>query len=172
MKKLNIKYFSILALVFMVGCEAPTVGYNTYERAKDYKFSLGSEESIEIAMSFDKAWNDRDFETMTSLASDSIKFSFFDGVDRDFDYVKDLVKRQDSVREANGSSIEADLKHVYSVVLNPNNGFNYVQSAVVYTATDSVGKINKWRVFERFAVKDGKVQRFGGAWQDIPEETE
>ena len=48
MKKLNIKYFSILALVFMVGCEAPTVGYNTYERAKDYKFSLGSEESMKL----------------------------------------------------------------------------------------------------------------------------
>ena len=64
MKKLNIKYFSILALVFMVGCEAPTVGYNTYEWGKDYKYSLGSEESIEIAMAFDKAWYDRDFEKM------------------------------------------------------------------------------------------------------------
>ena len=109
---------------------------------------------------------------MTALASDSIKFSFFNGVERDLDFVKDLALRQDSIREANGSSIEADLKHVYSVVLNPESGFDFVQSAVVYTATDSVGNINKWRVFERFAVKDGKVQRFGGAWQDIPEETE
>ena len=172
MKKLNIKYFTIIIALFLFSCEIPTVGYNTYERAKDFKFSLGSEESIEVAMNFDKAWGDRDFETMTALASDSIKFSFFNGVERDLDFVKDLALRQDSIREANGSSVEADLKHVYSVVLNPDSGFDFVQSAVVYTATDSVGNINKWRVFERFAVKDGKVQRFGGAWQDIPEETE
>ena len=38
--------------------------------------------------------------------------------------------------------------------------------------TDSVGNINRWRQFERFAVKDGKVQRFAGSWQDIPEATE
>ena len=172
MKKLNIKYFSILALVFMVGCEAPTVGYNTYERAKDYKFSLGSEESIEIAMSFDKAWNDRDFETMTQLASDSIKFYFGNGVQRDFDYVKNSAMTQDSVRAANGSSVDADLKHVYSLVLNPNNGWEQVKSHVVYTFTDSLGNVNRWRQFERFAVKDGKVQRYAGSWQDIPEETE
>ena len=72
MKKLNIKYFAVLIILFIVGCEAPTVGYNTYEWGKDYKYSLGSEESIEIAMAFDKAWYDRDFEKMTELASDSI----------------------------------------------------------------------------------------------------
>ena len=37
--------------------------------------------------------------------------------------------------------------------------------------TDSLGNINKWRQFERFAVKDGKVQRFAGSYQDIPEDT-
>ena len=92
MKKLNIKYFAVLIILFIVGCEAPTVGYNTYEWGKDYKYSLGSEESIEIAMAFDKAWNERDFETMTELSSDSIKFSFFDGVERNFDYVKEFFR--------------------------------------------------------------------------------
>ena len=130
MKKLNIKYFALLTIIFMVGCEAPTVGYNTYEWGKDYKYSLGSEESIDIAMTFDKAWNDRDFETMTQLASDSIKFYFGNGVQRDFDYVKNSAMTQDSVRAANGSSVDADLKHVYSLVLNPNNGWEQVLSLI------------------------------------------
>ena len=43
MKKLNIKYFAVLIILFIVGCEAPTVGYNTYERGKDFKFSLGTD---------------------------------------------------------------------------------------------------------------------------------
>ena len=64
MKKLNIKYFAVLIILFIVGCEAPTVGYNTYEWGKDYKFSLGTDESIETAMAFNKAWDERDFETM------------------------------------------------------------------------------------------------------------
>ena len=172
MKKLNIKYFAVLIILFIVGCEAPTVGYNTYEWGKDYKYSLGSEESLEIAMAFDKAWYDRDFEKMTELASDSIKFYFGNGVQRDFDYVKSSAITQDSIRAANGSSVNADLKHVYSLVLNPNNGWEQVKSHVVYTFTDSVGNINRWRQFERFAIKDGKVQRFAGSWQDIPESTE
>ncbi len=44
MKKLNIKYFTVILIFLFVGCEAPTVGYNTYEWGKDNKFSLGSEE--------------------------------------------------------------------------------------------------------------------------------
>ena len=90
MKKLNIKYFAVLIILFIVGCEAPTVGYNTYEWGKDYKYSLGSEESIEIAMAFDKAWDERDFETMSELLfiSDSIRFYGGDGILRNLDYVK------------------------------------------------------------------------------------
>tara|TARA_S200000501_G_scaffold113691_1_gene106850 strand:+ start:368 stop:886 length:519 start_codon:yes stop_codon:yes gene_type:complete len=172
MKKLNIKYLSVLIIIFMVGCEAPTVGYNTYEWGKDYKYSLGSEESIEIAMTFDKAWSDRDFEKMTELASDSIKFYSGNGILRNLEWVKDASLRRDSIRAANGSSVEADLKHVYSLVLNPNNGWEQVKSHVVYTITDSLGNVNRWRQFERFAIKDGKVQRWSGSGQDIVEETE
>ena len=64
-----------------------------------------------------------------------------------------------------------------------NDEYKMVQYAVVThiclnipSLTLSVQKLKcwtRWRQFERFAsVKDGKVQRFGGAWQDIPEETE
>ncbi|MFL2591898.1 MAG: hypothetical protein ACJ0PK_01215 [Flavobacteriaceae bacterium] len=172
MKKLNIKYFTVMLIFLFGACEAPTVGYNTYEWAKDYKFAIGSEESIEVALNFDKAWADRDFETMTTFASDSVKFFFGNGIERDFDYVKNSALTQDSIRSANASSVESDLKHVYSLVLNPDSGWEHVRTHVVYTFTDSLGNINKWRQFERFAVKDGKVQRFAGSGQDIPEETE
>ena len=173
MKNFKIILVSTAFLLIFMSCQTTTktVGYNTYEWAKDYKFSLGSDESIDIAMKFDKAWNDRDFETMTGLASDSIKFFFFNGIKRDFDFVKNAAATQDSIRDANGSSVEAEIKHVYSLVLNPNSGREHVRSHIVYTSTDSLGNINKWRQFERFAVKDGKVQRFAGSYQDIPEET-
>ena len=40
MKKLNIKYFTVMLIFLFGACEAPTVGYNTYEWAKDYKFAI------------------------------------------------------------------------------------------------------------------------------------
>ena len=173
MKNFKIILVSTAFLLIFMSCETSTktVGYNTYEWAKDYKFSLGSDESIDIAMKFDKAWNDRDFETMTELASDSIKFFFFGGIERNLDFVKNAATTQDSIREANGSSVKSEIKHVYSLVLNPDSGVEHVRSHIVYTTKDSLGNINKWRQFERFGVKDGKVQRFAGSYQDIPEET-
>ena len=90
MKNFKIILVSTAFLLIFMSCQTKTVGYNTYEWAKDYKFSLGSDESIDIAMKFDKAWNDRDFETMTELASDSIKFFFFNGIKRDFDFIHDF----------------------------------------------------------------------------------
>ena len=159
MKKLNIKYFSILALVFMVGCEAPTVGYNTYEWGKDFKFSLGTDESIETAMAFNKAWDERDFETMGELSADSIRFYGGDGILRNLDWVKEASLRRDSVRAANGATLDTELKHVYSLVINPKSGYEIVKTHFVYTFKDSLENVNNWRQFETFIVKDGKIER-------------
>ena len=89
MKNLKTILVSIIFLSIFMSCETTTktVGYNTYEWGKDFKFGLGSEESIQVAMNFDKAWMGRDFETMTELASDTIKFYFGNGVERNLDYV-------------------------------------------------------------------------------------
>ena len=37
---------------------------------------------------------------------------------------------------------------------------------------DGDGKVNNWRQFETFIVKDGKIERWSGSGQDIVEETE
>lgn len=172
MKKLNLKYFTIIFTLFIFSCDAPTVGYNTYEWGKDYKFSLGSEESIETALAFDKAWGDRDFELMKELSSDSIKFYFGDGIERDFEFVENAAKNRDSIRASRGATVESEIKHAYSLVINPNNGWEGVNAHIVYTYNDTLGNFNEWRQFERFSVKDGVVQRFAASWQDIPSETE
>ena len=172
MKKLNIKYFAVLIILFIVGCEAPTVGYNTYEWGKDYKFSLGTDESIETAMAFNKAWDERDFETMGELSADSIRFYGGDGILRNLDWVKEASLRRDSVRAANGATLNTELKHVYSLVINPESGYEIVKTHFVYTFKDSLENVNNWRQFETFIVKDGKIERWSGSWQDIAEETE
>ena len=172
MKKLNIKYFAVLIILFIVGCEAPTVGYNTYEWGKDYKFSLGTDESIETAMAFNKAWDERDFETMGELSTDSIRFYGGDGILRNLDWVKEASLRRDSVRAANGATLDTELKHVYSLVINPESGYEIVKTHFVYTFKDSLENVNNWRQFETFIVKDGKIERWSGSGQDIVEETE
>ena len=172
MKKLNIKYFAVLIILFIIGCEAPTVGYNTYEWGKDYKYSLGSEESIETAMAFNKAWDERDFETMGELSADSIRFYGGDGILRNLDWVKEASLRRDSVRAANGATLNTELKHVYSLVINPESGYEIVKTHFVYTFKDSLENVNNWRQFETFIVKDGKIERWSGSGQDIVEETE
>ena len=172
MKKLNIKYFAVLIILFIVGCEAPTVGYNTYEWGKDYKFSLGTDESIETAMAFNKAWDERDFETMGELSADSIRFYGGDGILRNLDWVKEASLRRDSVRAANGATLNTELKHVYSLVINPESGYEIVKTHFVYTFKDSLENVNNWRQFETFIVKDGKIERWSGSYQDIVEETE
>ena len=172
MKKLNIKYFAVLIILFMVGCEAPTVGHNTYEWGKDFKFSLGTDESIETAMAFNKAWDERDFETMGELSADSIRFYGGDGILRNLDWVKEASLRRDSVRAANEATLDTELKHVYSLVINPESGYEIVKTHFVYTFKDSLENVNNWRQFETFIVKDGKIERWSGAGQDIVEETE
>ena len=172
MKKLNIKYFAVLIILFIVGCEAPTVGYNTYEWGKDFKFSLGTDESIETAMAFNKAWDERDFETMSELSADSIRFYGGDGILRNLDYVQEASLSRDSVRAANGATLDTELKHVYSLVINPESGYEIVKTHFVYTFKDSLENVNNWRQFETFIVKDGKIERWSGSWQDIAEETE
>ena len=172
MKRLNIKYFALLIILLMVGCEAPTVGYNTYEWGKDFKFSLGTDESIETAMAFNKAWDERDFETMSELSADSIRFYGGDGILRNLDWVKEASLRRDSLRAANGASLDTELKHVYSLVINPESGYEIVKTHIVYTFKDSLENVNNWRQFETFIVKGGKIERWSGAGQDIVEETE
>ena len=60
----------------------------------------------------------------------------------------------------------------YSIVLNPNNGREVVKTHFIYTYKDSLDNVDRWRQYETYVVKDGKVDRWSGAWQDIPEETE
>ena len=172
MKNLKTILVSTVFLLIFMSCETTTktVGYNTYEWGKDFKFGLGSEESIQVAMNFDEAWMGRDFETMTELASDTIKFYFGNGVERSLDYVISGAKTQDSIRAADGSSLKSELKHVYSLVLDPNNGYEGVFAHFIYSYTDGDGKVNNWRQFERYTIKDGSVQQFAFSGQDIPEE--
>lgn len=172
MKKLNIKYFTVILIFLFVGCEAPTVGYNTYEWGKDYKFSLGSEESVEIAVTMSEALDKRDFETVEMYSTDSVSFYGGDGIKRDLSWLKETIAVRDSVRAANKATVEVELKHAYSIVLNPNNGREVVKTHFIYTYKDSLDNVDRWRQYETYVVKDGKVDRWSGAWQDIPEETE
>ena len=68
--------------------------------------------------------------------------------------------------------METELKHIYSLVLNPDSGNEIVKTHFIYTYTDSLENINRWRQFETFIVKDGVVRRWSGSGQDIPEEDE
>ena len=63
-------------------------------------------------MAFNKAWDERDFETMFLLT----RLGFILLHLRNLDWVKDFLRR-DSARAANGAH-GTDLKHVYSVI-NP-----------------------------------------------------
>ena len=100
MKKLNFKYFTLLLLLLIMACESPTVGYNTYSwgNISDFKYSLGSESSIETALSFNEAWNEREFDAMKELSGDSIKFFGGNGIERDFDWIKEASLIQSKSR--------------------------------------------------------------------------
>ena len=174
MKKLNFKYFALLLVLLIMACESPTVGYNTYSwgNISDFKYSLGSESSIETALAFNEAWNEREFDAMKELSGDSIKFFGGNGIERDFDWITEASSRGDSIRSANNASLETELKHIYSLVLNPDSGHEIVKTHFIYTYTDSLENINRWRQFETFIVKDGVVRRWSGSGQDIPEEDE
>ena len=174
MKKLNIKYFTAFLVLFIIGCETPTVGYNTYDwgNISEFKYSLGSDSSIETALAFNKAWDAREFDLMKELSGDSIKFYGGNGIQRDFDYIKEASLSGDSINAANNASLATELKHVYSLVLNPENGVEIVKTHFIYSYTDSLENVNRWRQFETFIVRDGLVSRWSGSGQDIPEETE
>ena len=174
MEKLNTKYFTAFLVLFIIGCEAPvkTVGFNTWENYSDSKFTIGSEESIETALAFNEAWDNRDFEEAKSLSTDSIRFVIGDGIPRDWDYVIEVNNYRDSVRAANGATVESEIKRVFSIQLEPNKtGTEAVHASIVYTY-ESDTEYNQWRQYETFFIRDGKVRRWSATGQDIVEDDE
>ena len=119
-----------------------------------------------------EALDKRDFETVEMYSTDSISFYGGDGIKRDLSWIKERTAFRDSVRAVNNATVDVELKHAYSIVLNPNNGREVVKTHFIYTYKDSLDNVDKWRQYETYVVKDGKVDRWSGAWQDIPEETE
>ena len=84
-------------------------------------------------MAFNKAWDERDFETMSELSADSIRFYGGDGILRNLDWAQEASLRRDSVRAVNGATLDTELKHVYSLVLNPDSGHEIVKTHFIYT---------------------------------------
>ena len=72
----------------------------------------------------------------------------------------------------NKSTVDTELKHVYSLIIDPKSGYEIVKTHFVYTFKDSLENVNNWRQFETFIVKDGKIQRWSASGQEIVEETE
>ena len=144
--------FSVMLLVYSCDtvkqdCEVVSNGFTSTEGEQ---VTMGSQASVDIVMEIDKAWKERDFDTIKSLVSDDAEMSLEDGTtitgsDAFIKMIEDDY--QESVVEK-GGEWNWTVNYAFAVKPTSDKWGEYVNARF----TGSNGIFEEW-----YQIKDGKV---------------
>jgi len=150
-----------LLLVILIGCNHSerSVGFTNWsDDGTQLKFHLGTENSISVVKKFDKLIQEKDYDQMKELFSDTAKFTYHDGVENNLKQFIDLNIKRDSSLIANNETLTWEPQNAFSVDLDPKTGGEHVN--MVYLATyENLESKSKFYANLWFYVINGKIVR-------------
>ena len=159
----------LLILIFITGCNSPerSVGFNDWsDDGKEYKFHLGTEASIDIVKKFDQISQNRDYDKMNEIFSDTTVITYQNGVNASLQDFIGMNKSRDSMLDSNNATLKWDLLRAFSVDIDPSRGGEHVHAAFKGSYNDSetveTFYANLW-----FYIIDGKIITVNQYNQDI-----
>ncbi len=168
MKKFNL--LSPLCVLFLfISCDTSnkSVGLSNWsDDGKVYKWHLGTENAVNVAVNVDKAMQERDYNQLRNFLSDSVSITTSNGVNYDLDSFITRRLEVDSIVDSRNATLEWEFSNVYSVDLDPSRGGEHVSVTYLGRYEDENGK-NTWNSINRYYVIEGKVVWWNTFNQDI-----
>ena len=150
-----------LLLVILIGCNHSerSVGFTNWsDDGTQLKFHLGTENSISVVKKFDKLIQEKNYDQMNELFSDTAKFTYHDGVENNLKQFIDLNIKRDSSLIANNETLTWEPQNAFSVDLDPKTGGEHVN--MMYLATyENLESKSKFYANLWFYVINGKIVR-------------
>ncbi len=150
-----------LLLVILIGCNHSdrSVGFTNWsDDGTQLKFHLGTENSISVVKKFDKLIQEKNYDQMKELFSDTAKFKYHDGVENNLKQFIDLNIKRDSSLIANNETLTWEPQNAFSVDLDPKTGGEHVN--MMYLATyENLESKSKFYANLWFYVINGKIVR-------------
>jgi len=168
MKKFDL--LSLLCVLFLfTSCNNSdkSVGLSNWsDDGKVYKWHLGTENAVNVAVNVDKAMQERDYNLLRNFLSDTVSITTSNGVNYNLDSFITRRLEIDSIVDSRNATLEWELSNVYSVDLDPSRGGEHVSVTYLGKYEDENGK-NTWNSINRYYVIEGKVVWWNTFNQDI-----
>ena len=168
MKKFNL--LSLLCILFLfASCDTnnKSVGLSNWsDDGKTYKWHLGTENAIDVAINVDKAMQSKDYNLLRNFLSDTVRITASNGVSYDLESFITRRNEIDSIVDSRNASLEWEFNNIYSVDLDPSRGGEHVSVTYSGKYEDENGK-DTWNSINRYYVIDGKVVWWNTFNQDI-----
>ena len=158
MKK--IIFLTILSALFLfVSCDTGnnSIGLSNWsDDGKVYKWHLGTENAVDVAINVDKAMQNRDYTLLRNFLSDSVSITASNGVNYDLESFITRRLEVDSIVDSRNASLKWEFSNIYSVDLDPSRGGEHVSVTYSGEYEDENGK-DTWNSINRYYIIDGKV---------------
>ena len=165
------KYSFLLGLfiITLYGCNniERSVGFTTWsDDGTELKFFLGTEATISTVKKFDQFLQEKNYEGLNQIFSDTARFIYYNGVENSLKQFIDLNIQRDSTLAANNESLKWEPQSAFSVDLDPTTGGEHVNMMYLATYTSPEEKsqfyANLW-----FYILEGKIVRVNQYNQSI-----
>ena len=168
MKKFS--FLSLLNFLFLfTSCDTnnKSVGLSTWsDDGKVYKWHLGSESAVDVAVNLDKAMKDKDYTLLRNFLSDTVRITSSNGTVYNAD---SFIKRRieiDSILESRSATLNWQYSNIFTVDLDPLRGGEHVHVNYSGKYEDENGR-DTWNSINRYYVIEGKIVWWDTFTQDI-----
>ena len=163
MKKIN--FLTLLSALFLfASCDTGnnSIGLSNWsDDGKVYKWHLGTENAVDVAINVDKAMQNRDYTLLRNFLSDTVSITASNGVKYDLESFITRRIEIDSIVDSRNASLKWEFSNIYSVDLDPTRGGEHVSVTYSGEYEDENGK-DTWNSINRYYIIEGKV-----VWWDI-----
>jgi len=168
MKKIN--FITILSVFFLfASCDKGhnSVGLSNWsDDGKVYKWHLGTDKAVDVAVNVDKAMQGKDYTLLRNFLSDTVSITASNGVNYDLESFITRRLEIDSILDSRNATLEWEFSNIYSVDLDPSRGGEHVSVTYSGKYEDENG-VDTWNSINRYYVIDGKVVWWNTFNQDI-----
>ena len=151
--------FTSLFAFFLISCEPVerSVGFTNWtDDGTEFKFHLGTENSINVVKKFDAILQKKDYQELYRYFADTAVLTYQNGAQNNLKQFIDLNLERDSILSANGETLKWEPQNAFSVDLNPEIGGEHVN--MLYLATyETAESKSQFYADLWFYVVDGKI---------------
>ena len=159
MKQIKSIFYIVVAAFIIVSCNTPerSVGMTNWtDDGTEFKFHLGTEQSIDIVKKWDELQNNGDWEGALELFVDTATVTYQNGQKVAASEMTEMARKRDSNYKANNVEYGWTLQGAFSVDLDPTRGGEHVYADYImnYDDGEQKGGVNAELRFYRI---DGKI---------------